>query len=74
MNASGELRDRIEEYIDSNMADEIMMEESVCCSICDILPEYNRNEKKRSFLRLKRKNAKLEDIDSMLEAFIVELS
>lgn len=72
MNASGELRDRIEEYIDSNMADEIMMEESVCCSVCDIPPEYNRNEKKRSFLRLKRKNAKLEDIDSMLEGSFTE--
>ena len=72
MNASGELRDRIEEYIDSNMADEIMMEESACCSVSDIPVEYNRNEKKRSFLCLKRKKAKLEDIDSMLEGSFTE--
>lgn len=72
MNASGELRDRIEEYIDSNMADEIMMEESACCWVSDIPVEYNRNEKKRSFLCLKRKKAKLEDIDSMLEGSFTE--
>ena len=34
--------------------------------------EYNRNEKKRSFLCLKRKKAKLEDIDSMLEGSFTE--
>lgn len=72
MNASGELRNRIEEYIDSNMADEIMLEESASFSVCNTFPEYRRNEKKRSSLCLKRRNAKSEDIDSMLEGSFTE--